>query len=159
MRAYRLTSKVHQASALNGDGALLIGGRWHRKGQRVVHCSESRALAAIEFFVNLDPSLAPLELVCLAVNVPDDEVSVLDLAALPSNWRDYPAPEAVTEVGSQWIEKKVSAALVVPSAVLPDERNVLLNPTHTAFGRVKVDEATRFTFDDRMWKASTVLRG
>jgi RES domain-containing protein len=152
MRAYRLASKAHQATAFNGEGARLAGGRWNHKGKRVVYCSESRALAAMELFVNLDPSLAPPELVFIGVDVPDDVITVVAQADLPSNWNDYPAPDDVRDIGTDWITKKTSAALVVPSVVMPEERNVLLNPEHTDFGRIKIGKASQFRFDGRMWK-------
>ncbi|HEX7478056.1 MAG TPA: RES family NAD+ phosphorylase [Polyangiales bacterium] len=138
MRVYRLSSKAHQATAFKGEGARLAGGRWNHKGKRVVYCSESRALAAMESFVNLDPSLAPPELVFIAVDVPDTLITAVKIADLPANWRDYPAPDAVKDIGTDWIAKQTSAALVVPSVVMPDERNVVLNPEHTDFGRIKI---------------------
>lgn len=154
MRVYRLSSKAHRATAFNGEGARLAGGRWNHKGKRVVYCSESRALAAMELFVNLDPSLAPPELVFIAVDVPEDMITVVKLADLPSNWNDYPAPDDVKDVGTEWIAKKASAALVVPSVVMPEERNLLLNPEHADIGRIKIGKPIKFTFDGRMWKGS-----
>jgi RES domain-containing protein len=154
MRVYRLSSKAHQAAAFSGEGARLAGGRWNHKGNRVVYCSESRALAAMEMFVNLDSSLAPSELVFIAVDVPDDIITVVKLADLPSNWKDYPAPDDVKDIGIEWIVKKTSAALVVPSVVMPEESNLLVNPEHADFGRIKIGKPTKFTFDGRIWKGT-----
>lgn len=154
MRVYRLSSKAHQAAAFSGEGARLAGGRWNHKGNRVVYCSESRALAAMEMFVNLDSSLAPSELVFIAVDVPDDIITVVKLADLPSNWKDYPAPDDVKDIGTEWIVKKTSAALVVPSVVMPEESNLLVNPEHADFGRIKIGKPTKFTFDGRIWKGT-----
>jgi RES domain-containing protein len=103
MRVYRLSGKAHRATAFTGEDARLAGGRWNHKGTRVVYCSESRALAAMELFVNLDPSLTPPELVFIAVDVPDGIITRLDIAALPSGWRAYPAPDAVKDIGTEWI--------------------------------------------------------
>jgi RES domain-containing protein len=154
MRVYRLSLKAHRATAFNGEGARLAGGRWNHKGQRVVYCSESRALAALELFVNLDPSLAPPELVFIAVDVPDDMITVVKLADLPSNWNEYPAPDDVKDIGTEWIVKKTSAALVVPSVVMPEESNLLLNPEHADFVRIKISKPTKFTFDGRIWRGT-----
>jgi len=152
MRAYRLSSKAHQAKAFTGEGARLAGGRWNHKGTRVVYCSESRALAAIELFVNLDPALAPAALVLIAIDVPDSIITEVDVATLPSDWRAYPAPDAVKDVGSEWAKEGTSAGLLVPSAVMPEEKNLLLNPEHPDFARVKIGKPSKFTFDSRMWK-------
>jgi RES domain-containing protein len=117
-----------------------------------VYCSESRALAAMELFVNLDPVLAPPELVFIPVDVPEDIIMTLDVTTLPSGWRTYPAPDSVKDIGTEWATAGTSAALLVPSAVMPEERNLLLNPKHADFRRVKIGKPSKFTFDGRMWK-------
>jgi RES domain-containing protein len=152
MRAYRLSSKAYRATAFTGEGARLAGGRWNHKGTHIVYCSESRALAAMELFVNLDPSLAPPELVFIAVDVPDGIITTVGIATLPSGWRDYPAPDAVKDIGTAWVNAGTSAALLVPSVVMPEEKNLLLNPDHADFDRVKIGKPIKFTFDGRMWK-------
>ncbi len=106
----------------------------------------------MELFVNLDPVLAPPELAFIAVDVPDGLITRLGIAALPSGWRDYPAPDVMKDIGTEWIKAGSSAALLVPSVVMPEEQNLLLNPEHADFGRVKIGKPIKFTFDDRMWK-------
>jgi RES domain-containing protein len=152
VRAYRLSSKAYRATAFAGEGARLAAGRWNHKGTRIVYCSESRALAALELFVNLDPALAPPELVFIAVDVPDGIITTHGIATLPSGWQNYPAPDAVKDIGTEWVKAGTSAALLVPSVVLPEEKNLLLNPEHADFGRVKIGKPIKFTFDRRMWK-------
>lgn len=78
-----------------------------------------------------------------------DELPVSDL---PSRWRAYPAPEAVQEVGDGWLRSGAGPALRVPSAVVPREHNLLLNPVHPDFRRIEVDDPEPFHFDPRMWK-------
>ena len=118
----------------------------------MVYCSESRSLAALELFVNLAPNSMPRELVFIPADVPEQFLTAVKPADLPSNWRDYPAPDAVKDIGTQWVEQKTCAALLVPSAVMPDERNILLNPEHTDFTKIKIGKPNRFVFDARMWK-------
>lgn len=74
------------------------------------------------------------------------------LAELPRNWRAYPAPEAVRDLGTRWAEAGRTAVLIVPSVVIPRERNYLLNPVHPEFKLVRVGTPEEFTFDARMWK-------
>jgi RES domain-containing protein len=152
MRAFRLSTSAFQFVAFTGEGARLAGGRWNRKGITMVYCSENRTLAAIEFFVNLAPSMRPPDLVVIAAEVPDDAIAVVKIADLPSNWKDYPAPAEIMKIGTKWIESKTSAALLVPSVVTPEERNVLLNPEHPDFRRIKIGKPSKFTYDKRMWK-------
>jgi len=76
----------------------------------------------------------------------------LVLADLPAGWRTYPAPERLKDLGTGWARSRVSVALSVPSSVIPHERNVLLNPLHPDFARVRLLLPEDFSFDPRMWK-------
>jgi RES domain-containing protein len=150
MRAFRFSPKVQPATAFSGEGARLAGGRWNHKGERIVYCSESRALAAMEYFVNVDFSVATLELVFVAVDVPADLITAVDIETLPAGWRSYPAPDALKDIGAAWVRKGKTAALLVPSAVIPEEHNLLLNPEHAAFSRIKIGKAQKFSFAARL---------
>jgi RES domain-containing protein len=152
MRVHRLSPKVHVRTAFTGDGGRFTAGRWNHRGHLVVYCSESRALAALEFFVNLDPSVAPADLAFIAADVPDELVTDFKREDLPSNWLDYPAPDSLREIGTEWLTRKSSAALRVPSAVIPEEHNILLNPRHADFGLIQIGTPAKFRFDPRMWK-------
>ena len=80
------------------------------------------------------------------------DVETLEIEALPANWRTYPAPEKLRDLGSGWIRSGRTAVLQVPSSVIPHEMNVLLNPAHPDFERIHIREAEPFSFDPRMWK-------
>jgi RES domain-containing protein len=119
----------------------------------VVYTSATLSLAALECLVHLDPADAPPDLVVIPADIPDG-VSRREITAdtLPPNWRHYPALEELAELGSAWVRAHSTAVLVVPSAVVPQERNVLLNPTHGDFDRISVGRPEPFSFDPRMWK-------
>ena len=152
MRVWRLCRKRH--AAFDGEGARLAGGRWNRRGTPVVYCSATLSLAVLEYFVNLPGGLAPPDLVSIAADVPDALSSEsLKAGALPRNWRRYPAPEALAELGTRWVREGKTAVLAVPSVVVPQERNYLLNPAHADFKRVLVGKPDPFSLDLRMWKA------
>ena len=76
----------------------------------------------------------------------------LEIAALPSGWRAYPAPDRLRDLGSGWLRSGRTALLSVPSFVIPHERNLLFNPTHPDFSRISVRPVEPFSFDPRMWK-------
>ena len=152
MTVWRLCRKRH--AAFDGEGARLAGGRWNRRGTPVVYCSATLSLAVLEYFVNLPGGLAPPDLVSIAADVPDALSSEsLEARALPRNWRRYPAPEALAELGTRWVREGKTAVLAVPSVVVPQERNYLLNPAHADFKRVLVGKPDPFSLDLRMWKA------
>lgn len=153
MRLWRICGERWAASAFDGAGARKTGGRWNRKGEAVVYTSTSLALAALELFVHLDPSEMPDDLVTIALDVPHDvPVRQIEQADLPRNWREYPAPERLKEIGSEWYRSGSELLLVVPSAVVPLENNALINPAHPDFSRCEARRPAPFHFDPRMWK-------
>jgi RES domain-containing protein len=151
MRLWRICRDRWAVSGFDGKGARQTGGRWNRKGEAVVYTS--LALAALELFVHLDPSEMPDDLVTIALDVPDDvAIRRISKSDLPRNWRNYPAPERLKEIGSKWIRTGEELLMIVPSAVVPLETNVLINPAHADFARCSAGSPAPFHFDPRMWK-------
>jgi RES domain-containing protein len=149
MRVWRLSPHPHW----DGKGALLASGRWHRRGTEVVYTSGALSLALVEFLVNLDPSTVPVGLLARAGEIPDPMViERLDPASLPADWRKYPAPTALAARGTVWARGGTSAVLALPSAVVPQEWNYLLNPLHRDFSRIVLFPPEPFEIDPRMWK-------
>ena len=151
MRVWRLCRKKH--AAFDGEGARTAGGRWNRRGAAVVYTSATLSLAVLEYFVNLPAAAAPADLVAVCAELPADiPMSFLDASDLPRGWRKYPAPDALADLGTRWLEDGKTAILVVPSAVLPQERNYLLNPAHPRFREIKTGKPEALSLDSRMWK-------
>ncbi|HJW13678.1 MAG TPA: RES family NAD+ phosphorylase [Thermoanaerobaculia bacterium] len=151
MQLWRLCRKKYVA--FDGEGARLAGGRWNRRGTAVVYTSATLSLAVLEYFVNLPASVAPPDLVMVRADLAEGlAVKSLDAAGLPRNWRQYPAPESLAEMGSRWAEEGKTPVLAVPSAVVPQEKNYLLNPAHPDFRRITIGRPEPFSLDLRMWK-------
>src|SRR6266566_5856767 len=151
MRFWRICRRRYAGEAASGEGARLYGGRWNSRGLRVVYASTSLALAAMETFVNLEPNLHPRDLVSIEGEVPDAlEIGRLELRSLPANWRQT-RDESLRRFGDQWIRAAQTVALLVPSAAVRGEWNVLLNPAHPDFSKVKFQEPEPFEFDARMF--------
>jgi RES domain-containing protein len=152
MRFWRICRSRYAAEAANGEGARLYGGRWNSRGLRVVYCSTSLALAAIETFVNLEPNLSPPDLVVIEGHIPDGiELDRLDLKTLPARWHEM-RDEALRRFGDRWIRGGQSVALLVPSAAIRGDWNILLNPVHSDFAKIKFRNPERFEFDSRMFR-------
>lgn len=151
MRVWRICRQRYVAEAYRGEGARLYGGRWNSRGVPVVYASTSLALAAVETFVNLEPNLRPVDLVSIEAEVPDElPTDRLDPKLLPPAWyrtRD----ESLHRFGDEWIRSGRAVALLVPSAAIRGEWNVLLNPSHTDFPRIEAHEPQPFEFDLRMF--------
>lgn len=155
LMVWRLVRARRVEHAFDGEGARLHGGRWNHPGTPVVYTSSTLSLAALELFVNLQQDTVPDDLVALAASLPPGmEVEALDRTALPEDWRRYPALEAVKDLGTAWQREGLLPILEVPSAVVPQESNYLLNPAHPDLGRMEIGEPQPFSFDTRMWKPS-----
>ena len=152
MRVWRICKARYADEAFTGRGAQRFGGRWNTPGVPMVYCSSSLALAAIELFVHLEPNLQPDDLVAIAAHLPEDELpQCLDPGLLPAEWwtDDF---DPLRTLGDKWIREASSLALQVPSAALRPEWNVLLNPSHPAIQRLKIEAPEPFHFDARMFR-------
>ncbi|HWL85555.1 MAG TPA: RES family NAD+ phosphorylase [Polyangiaceae bacterium] len=153
---WRLCRRKYATTAFGGEGARIAGGRWNRKGTRIVYCGGSLALAALEILVHLDVSQLPIDLVCIRAVVPEGVgIELADVSKLPRTWRTTPAPDALKDIGTDWIKRASSAVLAVPSAIIPPEMNYLINPAHPEFARVVVGLPEPFAFDPRLRRPST----
>src|ERR1700733_11339265 len=149
MRLWRICRAIHAGSAFSGEGARLFGGRWNSQCVRMVYTSPSLALAAIETFVPLEPNLRPDDLVSIEAQLPDDlSVERLDLATLPRKWYES-SNESLRIFGDRWIRAASTIGLRVPSGAIQGEWNVLLNPRHSDFRKLKIQKPKRFEFDLR----------
>lgn len=117
----------------------------------MVYCAATLSLAALEVLVHIDPTHAPASWVAIPASIPDD-LTILDLNVgdLPPRWRSYPAPQGIRVFGTTWLQSRKSAVLSVPSAVIPDERNYLLDPTHPDMQRIEIGATEPFAFDPRL---------
>jgi RES domain-containing protein len=151
MFVYRIAKKKY-IQDLTGIGARLFGGRWNRKGIGLVYTSDSRALALVEFLVNVPFSILPTKL-CMATIEISEKIRPMEipLGDLPKNWRKFPAPLELAEIGSKWAVSNKSLALRVPSAVVPHEFNILLNPSHPDMKHVAIADVEAFGMDKRLF--------
>lgn len=150
---WRLVKHQHIATAFDGEGARLYGGRWNSRGTPMVYLSASLSLAALELFVHLNAEDARLQLAAIPVTVPDGTaIDQADIKDLPSGWRGEPPTGACKAFGSTWAKSGDAALLRIPSVMVPREFNYIANPRHPAFAQLTPRTAEPFGFDDRMWK-------
>ena len=150
MHVYRI-AKTQYIHDLTGMGARLYGGRWNHKGIGLVYTAESRALATVEYLVQVPLSLVPHDLSMAMLDIPNWITSkTMAVGNLPANWRDYPAPSALADLGMQWALSRETLLLRVPSVVVEDEWNVLINPLHPDLPHVTLAQVEPYRFDARL---------
>jgi RES domain-containing protein len=146
-----MTKAKYAATAFDGEGATIEGGRWNSPGLPVVYVAENAALAALEILVHVDPSILPAY-VRIPCTFREALVTHLDRGQLPPNWQSSPALPELQQIGDAWLRSGVSAILEVPSAVSEIESNYLLNPVHPDFARIEIGTPASFEFDRRVLK-------
>ena len=150
MRVYRLIRARWASQALIGEGARRYGSRWNPKGVPMVYTASTLSLAALEALVHFVIDTAPLDYVALTIRVPDAAVERVATNALPADWNATLASAACQELGARWAAEGRSLGLAVPSAVVPSEDNILLNPLHPDFAEVSLEKEEPFLFDSRL---------
>jgi RES domain-containing protein len=150
MKIYRI-AKTRYIKDLSGSGARIYGGRWNHKGTSMIYTAESRALATVEYLVHVPLSIAPAPLSLATLKIPD-KIAPMEIAIsdLPNNWREYPAPSKLADLGTNWAAKNESLLLRVPSSVVAQEFNILINPLHPDMKRVTILHIERYNIDKRL---------
>lgn len=144
---------AYAANDLSGTGARTTGGRWNSKGTPVVYCATNIALATLETVHYLRSGGLPFNRFLVRIDVPDavwDARQVLD--PLPGGWDAIPAGLAARTAGDAWIAAGGSALLLVPSVIVPDEYNVLINPRHADAAAIKATTLKRWIYDPRLFR-------
>lgn len=149
--AWRITQAVHAGSAFTGIGAWLEGGRWNRKGVHMIYTAGSIALAALEMVVHLpEDTLLYQQYVRIPVQFDSDRVIKLPISSLSHDWNSNPPPESTQKIGTSWVMEKKSLVLQVPSSIIPEETNYLINPLHPDASHLKIGKPETFKFDPRI---------
>lgn len=136
---------------LSGEGSKRSGGRWNRPGTAVVYASSSIALACLETLVHRKSSGLPMNRYLVRIDVPDvvwDDRE--ELRAPPVGWDAEPVGRVSLDIGERWARGMSSAMLVVPSAIVPEEVNVLINPAHPSTSQVSAVKVRKWLYDVRL---------
>ncbi|MNX57934.1 RES domain protein [compost metagenome] len=150
MLLYRI-SLCKRARDMSGEGARLFGGRWNSVGVPMLYLASSRALAALEVLAHFTTVQDP-ESFCMTVfDVPDHSIEELEKHLLPKNWNSFPSPSLLKKKGDVFVKNNSSLLLKVPSAIVEDECNYILNVNHPLLAKVKIVDSKPFIFDKRLY--------
>lgn len=150
MVLYRISNCIH-AEDISGTGAKLFGGRWNSIGTPLHYMAESRALAALEVLANKN-SLTHSKILCLTVfDIKTNLIKSLKATDLPKNWKNCPSPSTLAQIGDEFVKQNDFLLLKVPSVLIEDEYNYLMNVNHSFANEIKILEVKSFSFDDRLF--------
>ena len=144
--------RISAFNSLSGDGGLYYSARWHTAGHRIVYLAESPAGALVESLVHteLNERSWPRFYDLMQIAAPDDiEIETLNVLA-GDDWKRLPS--ITRGLGDEWLNSKRTALARVPSAIMPNTWNVLLNPEHFAAGQIRIIETTRADYDPRLFQ-------
>ena len=151
---------TYTADDLSGTGARITGGRWNRKGTPMLYAASSQALACLETVVHLNAGDLPLNRYLVEVDIPDDLVAaaVRFDPVIHVGWDAIPEGMVSIEAGEQWVSSGASAVMIVPSVIVPDEMNFLVNPRHADANAIKARKLRKWTYDMRL-RPAPMVRG
>ena len=152
VRAWRIVKSKYAKTAFSGEGARVFGGRWNSPGLPVVYTAGSLSLAVLDMLVHLEASQLLNHYVIAGVEIDPALITAFDIARLPRNWREDPAAAKAQSIGDDWLKAGRSAVLQLPSAIVPGEAVLLLNPRHDDFAKIRFGKFEPFRFDPRLVK-------
>jgi RES domain-containing protein len=154
MRAFRLCKQIYSDTVLSGEGGLVVDGRWHSAGRRIVYAASSEALAVLETRVHLGRFVPRAPYGMHVIEVPDELIKVLSARALKETWNAVPSTAHTRQIGDKWLRGNSAPALSVPSIHSATDRNVLLNPAHPAASSIVLIRVDPYVFDRRLFNPS-----
>lgn len=149
MIIYRLATEKYK-NDLSGNGEKTYGGRWNSAGRRVLYSTENISLAILEVLVRTDMHFIPLtyHLVKMEITEPVDLLSIT-AGKLKKEWKDDLS--YTQQMGDEFIQSNKQLLFKVPSAIVEQENNYIINPEHSDFKKVKILTVKKFQFDKRLF--------
>jgi RES domain-containing protein len=150
MIVFRLTKTMYAAD-ISGEGARLAGGRWNAEGTPVLYTASSRALCLHELLVHLPGGYIPKNYSMVVLYIPDIIIRQISAHHLAKDWKAYPSDGSTINMGENILTENLFPVIKVPSAIIPEESNYLINPKHPLHKEVEVLDILPFSFDKRLF--------
>ncbi len=148
MELFRIAAEKY-SSKIQASGSP---NRWNKKGEYVIYTGSSRSLSTLELIVHRNFIKPEIHYKVMIISISNaDLIKTIDIDALPNNWRKFEAYAKLQEIGSEWYNSKESLILKVPSAIIPKERNYIINTEHQDFQHnVKLESTENYFWDMRL---------
>ena len=151
MRVFRLCKRAYSETVLSGEGGLVVDGRWHSRGSRIVYTASCEALAVLETRVHIGRFIPRAPYSIHEIEIPDSEIQTLASGELTGQWNSVPPTRHTRRIGDDWLRVNSALALSVPSIHSATDRNILVNPAHTAASGIEIVDVRRYPFDGRLF--------
>jgi RES domain-containing protein len=158
VRVFRLCKQLYSDTVLSGEGGLVVDGRWHSAGRRIVYTASSEALAVLETRLHLGRFVPKASYAIHVMEVADTQIQMLAAEALPRTWNAVPAAGHTRRIGDDWLRVSSTVALSVPSIHSASDCNILINPAHPSAAGVEFIGVRRYQFDNRLFTADAPAR-
>jgi RES domain-containing protein len=149
-RTWRVVKGKYGGEAFSGEGALKFGGRWNSRGTPLVYTSESLSLATLEILAGGISMPLLSKYVKIPVDFDASLIESFSVGSLPKEWTNYPPSIKTQKIGDNWVKESRSVVLKVPSVVIKEEFNYLINPFHSDFNKIFIGKPEAFSFDKRL---------
>lgn len=150
IQAWRIVHQNYANAAFDGEGARITGGRWNSEGIPVVYTAGTLSLALLEIIVHLEIKDALKYFKAIPISFNNALMQNVSTDSLPLTWNCTPPSFSTKSIGDEWARQADAAVLCVPSAVVPNELNYLLNPLHPNFSKIKIGETIDLPADPRI---------
>jgi RES domain-containing protein len=151
MKVFRI-SREKYATPLSGEGAAKYGARWNLVGIALIYTAQNRSLAMAEVAVHLTLATLPDDYMILTIDIPDDiKIKQLSETDLPEDWQEFPHPFSTQNIGREFVTENEFCVLIIPSVVTQGDYNVLINPNHIDFSKIKISSTNKFPFGKRIF--------
>lgn len=149
MEVFRISAEKY-SSKLSSSGSA---NRWNEDGQFVIYTGSSRSLSSLELVVHRSSIKPKIKYKVMIIHIPDKEslFKQILIKELPSNWRSIAAYPNLQKLGSKWYKSKESLILKIPSAIIPQEYNYIINTTHPDFLSIKLINTEDYFWDSRLF--------
>lgn len=146
MKVFKICRKAHANLSASG-----IENRWNRKGQYVIYAAESRSLATLEMVAHRSGIMPQTPYQTIVIDIDDEEIKQVLISDLPGKWNKLDAYPDLQKVGSDWYEEKETLILKVPSAIITEEYNYVINTEHPLFeSKITIVSQEDFYWDKRI---------
>jgi len=135
---FRVAQTQQADIVFSGDGGLYVAGRWNHKGTKAIYCSQSLSLCTLEWLSHNGLSVPRFSYYKFSIEIPDELIIYYNISDLPSEWDDTPSSNSNRDfVSKNFYTPKKYLAMAIPSVMVPEEFNLVINPLHSSFEKAQ----------------------